>query len=229
MKTLFALLKYIKLSRAAVPTIGIAAFVALVLIVPSVVQATDRLIKITTLEPETERDGTCFPPTLASSSGGIPLALLPPELLGLRGYTQGCEEGMGSGAEGDGDDLWEFATNRWSIGTATVNKGDMVTLEFHGVRGRTHFTQIFRTGYEIVIRDDGLEGVSGKGARGCRYTDTGDRVPDGPDGQKCFFAIPRGEVVRVSFRTDRVGAWLIHCHTHGTSMNADLIVVDYVN
>ena len=223
MKTLYALLKYIMLSRAAVPTIGIAAFVALALIVPSVVQATDRLIKITTLEPETERDGTCDPPTL---EGGIPLALLPPELIGLRGYTQGCEEGMGSGAEGDGDDLWEFATNRWSIGTATVNKGDKVTLEFHGIRGRTHTTQIFRPGYEIVIRDDGLQGVSGPGAGRCKFTDTGLQVPETPAGQKCFFAIPRGEVVRVSLNANKVGAWLIHCHTHGTSMNADLIVVD---
>ena len=159
------------------------------------------------------------------------MVLLPPELEGLRGYTQECTEGAGSGVPGSGrEDLWELATNRFLPGTIVVNRGDVVTLEFHGIRGRTHNTQIFRPGYEMVIRPDGLEGVSGIGVDNCIYTDTGLPVPSNPgNGQPCFFPIPRGEVIRVTLDADEHGAWLIHCHTHGTAMQADLIVLKSAN
>jgi len=115
------------IKRTAVSTAIIAAFfVSIALFGTSVVQAADRLIKITTLEPETERDGTCDPPTL----GGAPLELLPPELEGLRGYTQECTPGAGSGDPGsDRADLWELGTNRFLPSTIVVNNHDMVTLD----------------------------------------------------------------------------------------------------
>jgi len=224
MKNLIASLRYINRVRAAVPAIGAAAFlVSTALFAPSVVQAAERLIKITTLEPGTERDGTCDPPV----QRGEPLVPLPPELDGLAGYTQECEEGAGSGAPGSGrEDLWELETNRFLPGTSIVNKGEVVTLEFHGIRGKTHNTQIFRPGYEIVIRPDGLQGVSGIGADNCIFTDTGAAVPANPNNmQGCFFPIPRGDITRVTLVADQHGAWLIHCHTHGTAMQADLIVL----
>lgn len=220
MKTLFASLKHIKLSRAAVPAMGIVAFVALALIVPSVAQATDRLIKITTLEPETIRTGNCGDPN--DPNNPPEFAPLPPELAGLRGYTQECTPDDPNDPTGPGE--WEIATNRWHPNTIVVNRKDAVTLEFYGVRGRDHFVQVFRPGYEIVIRDDGLQGVSGVGHPNCVFTDTGDPVPPSGAGE-CSFLTPRGEVTRVTLTVDKAGDWLIHCHTHGTAMQADLIVL----
>ena len=204
--------------------IGVAVCAALGLSVPMAAQAGERLIKITTLEPETIRSGDCgdpndpvnFPPEFA---------FIPAELGGVggsgegqRGYTQECTPDDPADPFGPGE--WELATNRWLPGTIVVNKGDVVTLEIFGIRGRDHDTQLFRPGYEIVIRPDGLEGVSGIGADNC----IGDTMI-GPNGQPCFFTSPRGEVTKITFTADEKGAWVLHCHTHGTAMNLDIIVV----
>ena len=211
------------IKRVAVPTMVIAAFFAMALSAPVVVQATDRLIKITMLEPETLRGGDCGNPD-DPITNPPEFGPLPPELIGHRGYTQECTP---DDPENDpfGEGTWEIATNRWLPGTVVVNMGDRVTLEFFGVRGRDHITQVFRPGYDIVIRPDSLEGVSGKGYPNCVFTDTGLPVPLGPNGQQCFFVIPKGEIMRVSLKA-KEGAGHIHCHTHGTSMNADLIALD---
>lgn len=224
-KNLIASLRYINRVRVAVPAIGIAAFVALAFIVPSVVHAKDRLIKITTLEPETTRGGVCGDP---NDPMNLPtFAPLPPELAGLRGYTQECTPDDPDDPTGPGE--WELATNRWHPNTIVVNRGDVVTLEFYGVRGRDHSVQVFRPGYAIVIRPDGLQGVSGTGDSSCIFTDTGLPTAVGPNGQPCFFVTPRGELTRVTLVADRAGDWLIHCHTHGTAMQADLIVLNPSN
>ncbi len=97
MNTLSASLKRIKLTRVVVPAMVITAVLAILamlqLSVPSVVQAADRLIKITTLEPGTEREGTCEPPVQRGEPVDHPL---PPELANLEGYTQECEENAGN-------------------------------------------------------------------------------------------------------------------------------------
>ncbi len=71
-----------------------------------------------------------------------------------------------------------------------------------------------------------MERISGIGADNCTFTDTGGPTGINPgNGQPCFFPIPRGDVVRVTLPVDEHGAWLVHCHTHGTAMQIDLIVL----
>ena len=155
---------------------------------------------------------------------GNPLEPLPPELASQRGYTQDCTEGTGD------PDSWELATNRFLPSTIVVNRGDVVTLEIFGIRGRDHSIQVFRAGYEIIIDANGTERVSGTPYDNCFLTDTGEPLSGlpvpGPNGA-CFFVAKRGEVTRVTLETNRRGRSLIHCHTHGTAMQADLIVLNW--
>ncbi len=103
-----------------------------------------------------------------------------------------------------------------------VHRFDEVTLEFYGIRGRDHINQVFQPGYEIILDpDNGRQRPKGIGYQNCFFTDTGEPIPD------CRFTAPRGAVTRVTLVVDSPGVALLHCHTHGTSMNADLIILPH--
>ncbi len=188
---------------------------------PVISQAHDRTLKITTVEPETERAGIC---PGSDGQGGMlgddPLHPLPVDLTinpatgeSSRGYTQACTFDIDPGPAPfpPGPGTWELATNRWLPGANVVRRGQEVVLEIYGVRGRDHRTRIFKQ-----FSDDPADRVA---LDTCRDADTD--VPL----ENCAFVAKRGEVIRVAFVAEDAGTYVMHCQTHAPAMDMDIIVL----
>jgi hypothetical protein len=203
-----------------------SAFLAILLATATTVQAdpacgpnnTNRVFYVTTLEPETVREGTLEPATWQGRSfEPIPDdAAYPPGGYIQRFTPNSSNASPGSSSANKGE--WTFARYAWSQTSMIVNAGDCVGIEFYGVVGTKHNSQLFRGVLSTLGNrpsDEGLPPLTG-----CDIDDPSDPF----DPAVCSFSVNRGELTTVYFDAGAPGNILLHCGTHGPTMNANITV-----
>ena len=176
-----------------------------------------RVFYLTTEEPETDRDGTLDPPTWQ----GRDFTPIPEGMRGggyIQRFTPISENAQpGTPAANNGE--WTFARYAWSHTSMIVNTGDCVAVEFYGVLGTRHNSQFF---HGVLSRLGERPGPAG-------LVPVSDVVIEDPsphvDESSGVFSVNRGELTTVYFNAGAPGTILLHCHSHGPTMNAYFTVL----
>lgn len=202
----------------------IVALLTTALAVPMIVQAQSAAFYVTTIEPETERHGTQDPPTWEAMEF-TPIPGDDPDRYPPGGYIQGFTSKVRAPSHtppaNEGE--WNAARYVWSPRSMVVTEGTEVTLEFYGVVGSVHRTQLFHGRLETLGQRPGPAGLSP--LSDCEISDNSDADDNVIDEARCLFNVNRFELTEVTFNAGQPGTILVHCHTHGPSMNAYITVL----
>lgn len=177
-----------------------------------------RVFYVTTVEPETKREGTLDPPDWQ----GNDFTPIPddPDRYPPGAYIQEFTPNNGDDNVGD----WKFARYAWSHTSMVVNARDVVTIEFYGVKGTNHLSQLFIGTLGQLGERPGPAGLTP--VNDCVVNDPSPPTDEASlDPANCRFSVGRGELTTVTFTAETSGAILLHCHTHGPTMNAYINVL----